>query len=157
MQFRKKPVVIEAVQWDGNQISDVPMWISEALQKDPKDIGGLYRYGRDVHIFTLEGVMIAAPSDWIIRGVKGEIYPCKDEIFRMTYEPAAQPAAPTAPVIVGPSEAKILELAEQANLGYVHGNGFSGYLAHEQYVTKFAELLTAEIERIAGLVVPAEQ
>ncbi|MCR2628074.1 hypothetical protein NSP54_24115, partial [Salmonella enterica] len=41
-------------------------------------------------IYTLEGKMLASPGDWIIRGVKGEMYPCKDEIFRLTYEPVGE-------------------------------------------------------------------
>lgn len=86
MKFRKKPVVIEAVQ--------VPM--------NRRDLGStivqlLYRYecqdwcttdDGGIDIKTLEGVMHASPGDWIIRGVKGEFYPCKPDIFEATYERA---------------------------------------------------------------------
>src|SRR4051794_35474892 len=93
-QFRKKPVVIEAVQWSGNSIGNpVPNWISDALQKAPHMVGGIIRVGEEVHIFTLEGTMIASPGDWIIRGVKGELYPCKPDIFEATYEAPDTPAA----------------------------------------------------------------
>lgn len=79
-KFRKKPVVIEAVQFlhDG------------AGTGNHDEIGPLVTYWRDSDtpvIDTLEGSMIVSNGDWIIRGVKGELYPCKDDIFRLTYEP----------------------------------------------------------------------
>jgi hypothetical protein len=87
-KFRKKPVEIEAVQWLGRAglSGGCPGWLKEAMQKVPTEAGGVMRFGDDIHIGTLEGVMIARPEDWIIRGVKGELYPCRDDIFRMTYE-----------------------------------------------------------------------
>jgi len=79
-RYRKKPVVIEAVQWTGSNLQDVAA------------IGGGSEYGQDflgddLTIKTLEGEMRASPGDWIIRGVKGELYPCKPDIFEATYEP----------------------------------------------------------------------
>ena len=82
MEFRKKPVVIEAVLWNGVKVSEVTDWISEAFHND-----NIMRYGDKVIIKTLEGNMIANPGDYIIKGVKGELYPCKPEIFEQTYEP----------------------------------------------------------------------
>jgi hypothetical protein len=81
MRFRKKPVVIEAVQYKAGEASG-------ELAADV--IAGTVRYVEDgtVLIQTLEGVMIARPGDWIIRGVKGELYPCKPDVFDATYEPA---------------------------------------------------------------------
>jgi len=88
-KFRKKPVVIEAVQWDGCAILDTPEWLKSAVRTGTPDTPGcVMRLGNDIHIGTLEGVMIAKPGDWIIRGVKGEIYPCRPDIFAATYEPA---------------------------------------------------------------------
>lgn len=90
-QFRKKPVVIEAVLWTGNRLepSSTP-WINEALNKGtPLNNGGIMRIGDSVHIGTLEGIMIASPGDWIIQGIKGELYPCKPDIFEATYEPVS--------------------------------------------------------------------
>ena len=76
--FRKKPVAIEAMQWDGTRESAirVSMWTGSPL------------YGGEeiITIDTLEGTMRAAPGDWIIKGVKGEFYPCKPDIFAATYE-----------------------------------------------------------------------
>lgn len=99
-KFRKKPVVIEAVRitaadfngksWDGSPFGEVPApkWLVEALTSgivtvEPSDTDyALWR------ITTLEGVMTAGPGDWIIQGIKGELYPCKPEIFAATYERA---------------------------------------------------------------------
>lgn len=92
VQYRKKPAVIEAVQWDGRRLSHVPGWLSKAINTHPGEIGGVFRVGEQIHVFTLEGTMIATPGDWIIRGVKGELYPCKPDIFAATYEPAAHPS-----------------------------------------------------------------
>lgn len=81
MKFIKKRVVIEAVHWDGNKVSETPDWILEALNSEV-----LVRFGDKVQVRTLEGVMTASPRDYIIRGVDGELYPCKPDIFEKTYE-----------------------------------------------------------------------
>lgn len=81
MKFVKKRVVIEAVHWDGNKVSETPDWILEALNSEV-----LVRFGDKVQVRTLEGVMTASPRDYIIRGVDGELYPCKPDIFEKTYE-----------------------------------------------------------------------
>jgi hypothetical protein len=83
---RKKPVEIEFVRWNGHKISDVPSWVSEALTSPMGKPGGIMRIGNEVYIETLEGTMIASPGDVIIKGVNGEIYPCKPDIFEKTYE-----------------------------------------------------------------------
>jgi hypothetical protein len=86
MKFRKKPVEIEAVQVTRGLglIEDPPEWIKEALRN-----GVLTEHGpHDWNVNTLEGTMLAQRGDWIIRGVKGELYPCKPDIFAATYEPA---------------------------------------------------------------------
>ena len=81
-QFRKKPVVIEAVQWTGEN-ADV---IQQFLGGTVSPFGWVK--GEYVDIGTLEGLMVASTGDWIIKGVKGEFYPCKPDIFAATYEPA---------------------------------------------------------------------
>lgn len=86
MKYRKKPVVIEAVQWNGVEVSEFTEWIREAL-----DNGTVTRYADKVVIHTLEGDMLAEPNDFIIRGVHGELYPCKPEIFEKTYEAVEEP------------------------------------------------------------------
>ncbi len=85
-KFRKKPAVIEAVQYDGT-CANVLDFLSESdlasVIFKPSDT----IEGRRMLIRTLEGVMEASPGDWIIKGVKGEIYPVKPDIFAETYEP----------------------------------------------------------------------
>ncbi len=77
--YRKKPVVIEAFHYTGIRTDELDAFLAEATWEfDP---------GEGVKIATLEGVMLAQPFDWIIRGVKGEFYPCKPDIFEATYEP----------------------------------------------------------------------
>lgn len=104
--FRKRPVVIEAVRFDGiEQVDDTPAamfegsfcppqeWLQEALAMHEAQIGAVfadYDNGDVLKVHTLEGDMIAQPGDWIIRGVNGELYPCKPDIFEKTYE-AVQP------------------------------------------------------------------
>lgn len=80
MRFRKKPVVIEAVRWEGA--------ITAALAELFGSFDQWYVDGRALAVQTLEGTMFVRPGDWIIRGVQGEYYPCKPDIFEATYEPA---------------------------------------------------------------------
>ena len=102
MKYRKKPVVIEAFQmtvearWD---LSRWPIWLFEAWNREPGE--GAIWIDPDAPVEeghesierlvcgTLEGVYKIDFGDWIIQGVKGEIYPCKPDIFEMTYEPVS--------------------------------------------------------------------
>ncbi|WP_212635541.1 zinc finger-like domain-containing protein [Ralstonia insidiosa] len=91
-QYRKKPVVIEAVKIEKRMDLTSPAWWAEAIQSNAVIVHGMGKFTRDqpwVEISTLEGVMRGDDGDWIIRGVKGELYPCKPDIFSQTYEPAA--------------------------------------------------------------------
>lgn len=85
--YRKKPVVIEAIQWTGDNIIDVVQFVQpEKLNnKDPESLKEYFR-NRGYEINTLEGVMTADIGDYIIKGIKGEFYPCKPDIFEATYE-----------------------------------------------------------------------
>jgi hypothetical protein len=85
MKFRKKPVVIEARQFASSDVAvmeSVANWCNGKLcgYKLPLD-------QRVILIDTLEGEMTANPGDWIIKGIKGEFYPCKPDVFAATYEP----------------------------------------------------------------------
>lgn len=88
-KFRKKPVEVEAMQFasikSGTEIWD---WANGpvALSSHKSDNGELIPI---LEITTLEGTMIAALGDWVIKGVKGEFYPCKPDIFAATYDPFA--------------------------------------------------------------------
>lgn len=97
-KYRKKPVVIEAVRWEGD-------WRPVIAWLDSLSLGGSYRVsfgsrppivraGDELEILTLEdgsdgrAKHVASLGDWIIQGVQGEFYPCKDSIFAATYEAA---------------------------------------------------------------------
>lgn len=82
MRFRKKPVVIEA--WNNQKGSPIPDWLQGR---------GVGMAGGQLFIETLEGTRAANPGDWVILGVKGEVYPCKPDVFVATYEPA-EPSNP---------------------------------------------------------------
>ena len=87
-KFRKKPVVIEAFQWqDERPEVEWPEWFAMAVGTGDVSVQILDKK-RFAKIKTMEGIMTAMPMDWIIYGVKGEIYPCKPDIFAATYEPA---------------------------------------------------------------------
>lgn len=84
MKFRKKPIVIEAQQWFENKInSDDPFWKWMTADCEFFDPDGVV-YG--LEIATLEGNLTVSDGDWIIKGIKGEFYPCKPYIFEATYE-----------------------------------------------------------------------
>ena len=98
MKFKKKPVEVEAFQLTEESRKDNstwPEWLNEAWQKNHAEPGAVFpaNYpfsdGEDeLKIHTLEGEMVASFGDWIIRGVVGELYPCKPEVFAATYEAA---------------------------------------------------------------------
>lgn len=86
-KYRKKPVVIEAFCWRGDVRFGAPDWLTEWVSPNGGRVS-IYAIDSSLEIPTLEGVMRADVGDWIIQGVKGEIYPCKPDIFVATYEPA---------------------------------------------------------------------
>lgn len=89
MKFRKKPVVIEAIKVKDAIVAatgsyySLPLWLQNGYLK-----GEVVFQPDSVAICTLEGWMNASFEDWLIQGVKGEIYPCKPDIFELTYEKA---------------------------------------------------------------------
>ncbi|MCH3963551.1 MAG: hypothetical protein LKE46_04710 [Clostridium sp.] len=77
-KYRKRSVVIEAVQWTGKNIDEIAKFMSS---------NGIYCYKNNkLMIVTLEGVHVASINDYIIKGVNGEFYPCKPDIFKKTYD-----------------------------------------------------------------------
>ena len=85
MKFRKIPVVIEAIQFNGlDDYLKIVEWAENSIGKAVDEVFGYST--PNMSIQTLEGKHIANPGDWIIKGVKGEFYPCKNDIFKMTYE-----------------------------------------------------------------------
>ena len=88
MKYRKKPVVIEAIQWLGYNLEDVLVMASAKLNLDKGEkISRPLDNPDALLIYTLEGTMRAELNDWIIKGIKGEFYPCKPDIFEATYDP----------------------------------------------------------------------
>lgn len=81
-RFRKLPVVIDAVRWSGSNWHEV---LELETQRPPRVF---IAEQNDLYIETLEGRMRADVGDYVIRGVSGELYPCKPDIFKATYEPA---------------------------------------------------------------------
>ena len=77
MKFRKKPVVIEAIQWTGQNCKEISELMHSSNTVSPNV---------SIIIPTLEGEHEARIGDWIIKGVRGEFYPCKPDIFELTYE-----------------------------------------------------------------------
>ena len=81
--FIKKPVCIEAIEWTGDNAIEIQTFLHDG---DEFAANGWVK-GRYVEIGTLEGLMVASIGDYIIKGVKGEFYPCKPDIFELTYNP----------------------------------------------------------------------
>lgn len=77
MKYRKRPIEIEAIQF--NTAKDIKEFVPENIL--------IYKVSEDYfYIKTLEGDMLVSPKDYIIKGIKGEFYPCKEDIFLKTYE-----------------------------------------------------------------------
>lgn len=94
MRYRKKPVEVSAVKWTGDNLNDIADLIGNA--------SNVYRKNNNLSIRTLEGTMTCSPGDWLIKGVKGEFYPCKPDIFTETYEPVGKDPFANGPVeIIG--------------------------------------------------------
>lgn len=92
MEYRKKPLVIEAVQWTGLNLEEVKAFAEDSLDIEIFDVGwrsGVVSPSAKITIHTLEGDMIVDSGDYIIKGINGEIYPCKPDIFNKTYEEVA--------------------------------------------------------------------
>jgi len=90
MLYRKRPVEVAAIQYNGFNADEIDAFVGHKLHRDIIDTA--YQAGvappvMRLVISTLEGDMTASPGDWIIKGVKGEFYPCKPDIFEQTYDP----------------------------------------------------------------------
>lgn len=107
--YRKKPVVIEA--WEAKEISfnagnnwrELPSCIQESYEKG----GWVFLTNGEIHIPTLEGTMNASPNDFIIKGVNGEFYPCKPDIFEKTYEKVDQLSTGQAVLMLAPNGTQV--------------------------------------------------
>lgn len=86
-KFRRRPVVVEAVQWTGDNFGEIYRFL-DGIAAVYMDAGS-----EEIRIGTLEGVMTASLFSWIIKGVKGEFYPCRPDIFEQTYKPVEEEKA----------------------------------------------------------------
>ena len=89
MKYRKKPIIIEAVQWTGLNLEEIKSFVGESLKYDIIDIAWVVGKSApyvNMVIKTLEGDHTCTKGDYIIKGVHGEFYPCKPDIFEETYE-----------------------------------------------------------------------
>lgn len=87
-KYRKKPVVIDAIKWTGKNLREVIAFtgLHPSAQKWTWKEYAAIVDGEGLKIFTLEGPLMASIGDMILKGVKGEFYPCKPDIFEATYE-----------------------------------------------------------------------
>ena len=89
MKFRKRPIIIDAIQFDGLNLEEVKEFVGDNLSYDILDSAWQVGKGRPhilMKIKTLEGDMNVSEKDYIISGINGEFYPCKPDIFYKTYE-----------------------------------------------------------------------
>lgn len=80
-KYRKRPVVVEAIQWTGKNYKDVQAFAG-------KSIVHYFQEAEVLMVRTLEGNMFASRGDYIVKGTRGEFYPCKPDVFQETYEEA---------------------------------------------------------------------
>ena len=145
-EWRKKPVVIQAVQWTGNNRDELLAFLDD----DKPHLIAMdgFRNGDPAPwciIKTLEGEHIASIDDWIIKGVKGEFYPCKPDIFQATYEPAHVQGQATKPFGLSPEVVEsIKKLLEDLKTGEVN-NGW-GAVVHLPKDTFFAAVSALVVE-----------
>lgn len=87
-RYIKKPVVVEAFQFVGDNYPELCEWAEIKIGGEYPDVPFTWSKTAGVRIRTLEGMMHVSKGDWIIRGIQGEFYPCKPNIFEETYEAA---------------------------------------------------------------------
>lgn len=88
-KYRKRPVVVEAIQWTGKNYKDI-------LEFAGKKIVHYFQGVEVLMVRTLEGDMFASRGDYIVKGIRGEVYPCKPDVFQETYEEAGETSTCTA-------------------------------------------------------------
>lgn len=159
MRYRKKPIVIEAVRFiginsDGDPTfdGDVAEWLVEACA-GPEDHAGSIWVGRGLsrtfvlYVGTLEGSLIASPGDWIVRGIKGELYPVASDIFEATYEAVPEDQPPCSDgvealdAIAAPRSARADSETDGDMLARL---GMDGALWADEFCEAFPEISTAD-------------
>lgn len=147
-KYRKKPVEIEAFQYDGDlKNSDgiyyVPDWAVKALEENVMFYDVLdMDYPRELFIKTLEGIHHVSVDDYVIQGVNGELYPCKPDIFKKTYEHTGKDSADkntNADRIRSMSDEELADFIEMKQFFALARNGTDG----EDFTLKW---LQSEVE-----------
>lgn len=143
-KFRKKPVVIEAVQWTGGDVQPIVEFTGQPVSFS----------GDTPRIQTSEGAMGVSPGDWVIRGVKGELYPCKPDIFALTYDPSGDEPYETP-------EAKLVDLGnllDEANGILIESGSELTKLGQEaEMLASTVEDLQARYHAVSEKIEHAEQ
>lgn len=81
-KYRKKPIIVDAIQWNGDNYGEIKIKLDSLAQ----NLLSSDALRTAIYVLTLEGLMKAQIGDWIIKGITGELYPCKPDIFEKTYE-----------------------------------------------------------------------
>lgn len=105
-RFTKRPVTIDAVRWDGRNREGMGAFCPSAVFSDNAQHSSFL-------IPTLEGMMMADAGDWIIKGIKGEFYPIKPDIFEETYEPEFVPSVGVSPYMIEAAQIEVFEDAAE--------------------------------------------
>jgi hypothetical protein len=144
-EFRKKPVVIEAVRWTGSSQS-----IIELVEWSRGEIW----FDNDGPVIeTLEGPLHASLNDWIIKGVQGEFYPCKPDIFEQTYEPASVPVLETPAEAVFCDHSQWRECAATLEMVRDLSDKALNYTAAYDLANDLAAILAGSDDAIPGALV----
>lgn len=135
--YRKKPIVIEAFRWDGTvgSADAIGRWSGTMAWETGKHPHGWLHSDRVeqlgqfalLTVHTLEGDIYAQKGDWIIKGIKGEFYPCKPDIFAATYEPVSSPEAVAPSTLTREAFARLVEEFEKAVRRDTREDGESGF------------------------------
>lgn len=150
-KYRKKPAVVEAVRWDGDNLIEVQAFVSntteEELLKRILNVGSVefhkwedYEICFGLHgltINTLEGKMEVSIGDYIIKGVNGEFYPCKPDIFEKTYEEGERKVTPDTDNALGETaidwEQRRYEIAKEAMGAFISSPSYQFWKENNYY------------------------
>lgn len=138
-KFRKLPVVIDAFHWTGTNGIELMRWVEGFGPNTSGTELGIDFAASEVTVKTKEGEMRGAPGDWIIRGVHGEYYPCKPDIFEKTYAAdAGEPAPSDGPPANSPRgvfEARCtpacVQMAKKMYMAYCENSGNKNFRGEE--------------------------
>lgn len=149
MKYRKKPMVVEAVQWTGLNLEEIKEFVGGALTYLINDTAWKAGKGRP-HVYmkirTLEGEMKVSEKDFIVKGVNGEFYPCKPDIFQKTYAPEDERQTAYDPdKVVEQLEKKI-----QTHARCIEYEKKNGTITEEFQQRKAVEVLKDAIEIVKG-------